>query len=340
MKPPPVREEVLAFHNSQIVVDLHLDSILQQRLFRYDIKKRHSPWMRRQPLFWHADIPRMVEGGYTAAVCGIHYWPWESRRAFPEVKKQLDYLERVVETDERVVSARTAEEIEAAKREGKLALMAGFEGAHLLSGQIEHVEEFRQRKGLYLTLAHFSRNSATVPALGRGADPDQGLTPFGRELVQTLNAVGMIADVAHLNERTVLEVCELSTAPVIASHTIARALHDHRRGVTDRAIEAITATGGVIGIMFCPSFLTGKLNTSLAAVAEHIEHVADVGGPGCVAIGTDLDGWISTIPNDIRDCRDLPYLTQLLLDRGFTQEQTGLVLGGNALRVIRSVRGS
>ena len=340
VRAPAIRDDVRAFHAAQIVVNLHVDCIIQQRLFRYDMRKRHRPLMRRQPFIWQADIPRMLEGGYTAAAMGLHYWPFESKRGWRAVRKQLAYLERVVETDERVLLARTAADIERAHAEGKLALMAGLEGAHMLGGALAHLDEAAQRGALYMTLAHFSRNAACTPGMGRKSNQRDGLTDWGRELIARLETLKIVVDVAHVNRPGVLEACAAAKAPVLATHTCAVGLHDNDRGLTDEGLAAVAGTGGAIGIIFGPNFLRGKLNAPLEAVADHVMYVAERVGAEHLALGTDFDGWLPTIPNDIRDCRDLPLLTQLLLDRGLSEDDVAGMLGRNVLRVIREVRGA
>ena len=339
MKAPDIAEKTRAFHGEQIVIDLHVDCVIQQRLFRYDIRKFHRPWLRRQPFFRHADIPRMIEGGYTAAVLGIHYWRKERERGWQEVNKQLDYMHQVVEADERVVLARTADDIVQAKKDGKLALLAGLEGAHLLNANLDRVDEVAARGAIYITLAHFHKNSAATPGMGRGKNHTDGLSPFGRDLVRKMNAAKVLVDAAHVNRPGVLEICDLTTAPVIASHTMAVSLQENNRGLTDDGIRAIADTGGVIGLIFSPDFLKGRFNVSLDAVVDHAVFVADLVGAEHVAIGSDFDGWIPSIPNDIRDCRDIGLLTQKLLDRGMSPDDVGGILGGNFLRVLRKVRG-
>ena len=340
MKPPAIRDDIRAFHAELVVVDLHVDVVLQHRLLRYDIQKRHRPLVRRQPLFWHADIPRMIEGGYTAAVLGIHYWPWQSRRALRQVKKQLDYVRQVVDRDTRVLLARTAADIDVAKRTGRLALLAGLEGAHMLDQSLDFLEEARDRGVVYVTLAHFSKNAACTPGLGRKKNQRDGLTPFGRDLVAELNRLGILVDVAHVNRPGVIEACETSTSPVIASHSLASGLRDTPRGLDDAGLHAVAATGGVVGVIFAPNFLRGKLDAPIDAVIDHLLYIADRIGPRHLAIGTDFDGWIPSIPNDIRDCRDLAWLTQRLVDRGTSREDVAGILGGNFLRVLRQVRGA
>lgn len=339
MKTPSVREDIRAFHARHILVDLHVDVIIQQRLFGYDIRRSHEPWFRHQPLFRHADIPRMLEGGYTFAALGIHYFPWESKAGWREVRRQLDYMEKVASVDERVVIVDTVSDIRRAKEEGKLAVMAGLEGAHLLAGQIEHIEEAKRRNCIYMTMAHFSKNSAATPSMGRGANEEDGLTPFGKQLVGALNKAKMIVDAAHVNHPCVLDICETSSLPVIASHTCCRGLYRTPRGLEDDGIRAIAETGGVMGIIFSPGFLTGKLRASLDQVVKQALYIAEMVGPQHVAIGSDFDGWIPSIPDEMFDCRDMPLLTQMLLDAGMSEEEVKGILGENFLRVMQEVRG-
>jgi membrane dipeptidase len=321
------------------VVDLHVDSVIQQRLFRYDLRRRHRPFLRRQPLFWHADIPRMLEGGYTAAGMTAHWFPWESERGWRELLRQIDYVRRVAERDPRVTLAHTASDIERAHAEGRLAMLPVVEGAHMLNRRLDRVPLLAERGVLYLTLTHFSKNAAVTPGMGRGANQRDGLSPFGRELVRALETHRVLVDLAHLNRPGVLEVCEVATRPVIASHTCCAGVHDHPRSITDEGLRAIAATGGVAAIMFAPNFQTGRLDASIDTVVDHALHAAGVMGPEHVALGTDFDGWLPAIPNDIRDCRDVPYYTQRLLDRGMSEHDVTALLGGNILRVLRTVRG-
>lgn len=333
----PVAREV---HQRAVLADLHVDIILQQRLFGYDIRKHHEPWKRRQPFFRHADIPRMIEGGYDLAVLGVHYWPFERKGAWREVTRQLDYFDYVIETDERVVAATSAGDVRSAKGTGKLALMPGLEGGHLLGGDLSRIASAAERGAAYLTLAHFNKNSLATPSMGRGANQTDGLSSMGLEAVAELNRVGMIVDVAHVNEPGVLDACKASSAPVIASHTIAKGAHDHRRGVSDEGALAVAQTGGLVAVMFAPGFLAGKGDVSIEVVVDHMMHLVELIGAQHVGVGTDFDGWIPSIPNDIRDCRDMALMTEKMLGRGLSEEDVCAILGDNFLRVLEAVKGA
>ncbi len=329
--------EAQSLSSESIVVDLHVDIILQKRLFGYDPLRRHGAGWRGQPLFWHTDIPRMLDAAYTCAALGLHYWPWESARGWREIQRQLAEMEWLLSSQ--VCLARCAGDIERAHHEGRLAICAGIEGAHVLNGSLSVLEEAAEKGCLYLTLTHFSKNSAATPGLGRGRDQRSGLTEFGRALVRRLNALGILVDVAHVNGPGVLEACEVSDAPVLATHTCVRALFDTPRGLHDDAIRSIAQTGGVMGVIFAPYFLSGRLWASVDVLIDHIFYIAELVGWEHVALGTDFDGWIASIPHEMRDCRDLVVLVERMLARGADVGSIRGMLGENVLRVLRQVRG-
>lgn len=318
------------------LVDLHVDSLIQHTLFGYDLARRHRAGVKGQPLFWHADLPRMSEAGYSGACMGIHYFPWESSRGAGAAHRQIDALDRFAAEVPGCIRVRTPDDWGRARRERRIALAPGVEGAHMLCGSLDALEALCDRNIAYLTLAHFSKNSAATPSLGRGANEDDGLTGFGREVVAVLNRRGVVVDVAHLNQRCAIEAAEASAAPVFATHSGAQRIHPHPRLLSDAALDAIAEKGGVIGVIFSPDFLAGRRRAGTEVVVDHIEAIADRVGPEHVALGSDYDGWLPAIPSDQRDCRDIRNVAAELLRRGHPDDQVRGILCENAERVMRA----
>lgn len=362
-----VTEEVRKLHQESIVIDLHVDPIIQQFLFDYDVRQEHNlswkpkkrrlifqlikmcsgfGWLHR-PFFNHIDLPRMLRGGYTFGAFGIHYWPVQSEKGWQAIKKQMDYFKEVVEQDDRIIFAKGPEQIRQAFREGKLAGFLGVEGAHCLGegGQetmkirLDRVEELFETYGVrYLTLAHFSKNDAATPCMGRGSNDHDGLTDFGKELIRKMNEVGMIIDVAHVNNQGVLDACKVSKRPVMVSHTGLAGINPHRRNIRDEALKAVAETGGIVGIMFAMNFLSNRReNPTSEVILNHIDHIVNLVGEEHAAIGSDFDGWIPRIPEDMQDAADLPLLTQRMVDRGYDSSRVKKILGDNFLRVWKEI---
>jgi membrane dipeptidase len=319
-------------------LDLHVDSIIQNRLFWYDITKKHRSGFSGQPLFWHADIPRMLEAGYHGACLGIHYFPWQSEAGWRAINRQLDYLDEVAKSDDRVRRVwrpETWADIE--ETSDQLAIAPGVEGAHVLNGRVDRIDTLAERGVSYLTLTHFSKNRAATPSMGRGANSQDGITEFGRQVIERLNEVGVAVDLAHVNTPGVLEACQITDAPVLCTHTGVAGVHNHDRNITDAEIDAIAETGGVIGIIFAPAYLTGKLRASTECVLDHIDYVADRAGVEHVAIGSDYDGWIPSIPSDQRDCRDIEKVYEGLRHRGYGPAKIDKIARRNVERVLENV---
>ncbi len=319
--------------------DMHVDFIIQQRLFRYNVLKRHRAGMKGQPLFWHADIPRMREANYGGACLGIHYYPWESERGYREMHKQIDYLDEVIASDPNVHRVRSRDEWQVARDSGKLGLAPGVEGGHMLNGKAERVEALAERGVVYMTLTHFSKNLAATPSMGRGADETSGLTAFGRDVVQALEENDVTVDVAHVNTPGVLDVCKMATKPILCTHTGVKGVHDHARNISDEEIDGIKESNGVMGIIFAPMFLAGTRHVSSEVVLDHIEYVIDRAGIEHVGIGSDFDGWVP-IPNDMRDCTDIVIIQQGLAKRGYDEDQIAGIMGENVFELLSGKRHS
>lgn len=332
----PRYEEALALHQRVGLIDLHVDSILQQRLFRYDVRQRHRAGVSGQPLIWHADVPRMQDVHYGGACMGIHYWPRESDGGWRELNRQIDYLDRIASEDPRCLRVREPADWDRAHSHGRLAMAPGVEGAHMLNGQLDRVAELAKRQVAYMTLTHFSKNAAATPSLGRGANETERLTDFGVALVGELNRHGIAVDVAHVNTPGVLHACEVTRAPLFCTHTGVKAVKNARRNISDEEISAIAELGGVIGIMCAPNFLAPKLRSPSSVMIDHIDHIVERVGVAHVALGSDFDGWIPLF-SDQRDCRDIVKLTDGLLRRGYSETDVTAFLRGNVVRLLNAV---
>jgi len=170
--------------------------------------------------------------------------------------------------------------------------------------------------------------------VGWGSNPTAGLTDYGRDLVDELNRLGLVIDVAHVNQPGLLEVCARTRAPVICSHTACRAVHNSPRGISDAEIIAIANTGGVVGVIFVAPFIGSG---GMQAVVRHLTHIRDLVGAEHCALGTDWEGW-APFPRELASAEQLPRLTDALLQQGWKPDEIVAMYGGNFLRVLGEVQ--
>jgi membrane dipeptidase len=324
-------DEARALHAAHPAIDLHADTLMWMRWIGYDLGVRHEPFFPASAFFGHVDLPRLGEGGIGAQFFGLVSLPVAGRGNARAIDEQIDALEAFIAAGSgRLRKVRTAEDVEAVRRDGVTGALLGIEGAHALDGDLDRVEHFAQRGVRYLGLLHFSANEAGHPAYGIGRRDGEGLTAWGRKLVRRCEAASMIVDLAHINRAGFLEACTMARKPLIVSHTGVRRAHEHWRNIDDDQIRGVATTGGVVGIIFCPRFLGGD---TLDDVVRHLRHVIDVGGEDVPALGSDWDGMIVPTP-DLCDAAHLPLLTDALIKGGFSEALIAKVLRKNALRVL------
>jgi len=244
----------------------------------------------------------------------------------------------------------TAADILRAKAEGKLAIAFDLEGMNALNGSAEMVNVY-YALGVRQMLFAYNLNNQ----VGGGChDTDTGLTELGRAVVAEMNRVGMLVDCSHSAYRTTMEAMELSQAPVIFSHSCAKALWPHGRNITDEQIKACARTGGVVGINGIGNFL-GRNDISSANFVDHVAHVAGLVGPEHVGISLDYafdaDNVDSLVSGNARywpkeeyktaslylPPEQLPEIVETMVQRGFSDGEIGGILGGNFLRVASAV---
>ena len=235
-------------HFSSIVIDTHDDTT--QRLLdpKFDLGARHDDG--------GIDIPRMREGGLSAIFFAI-YIPGTITGP-SAVQRALDQIGALRETVDRhpddLVLCTTASEIRAAKANGKIAVLIGVEGGHMINDSLANLDKFYALGVRYMTLTHMVNTDWADSSTDKPAH--NGLSDFGKQVVREMNRLGMMVDVSHVSDKTFYDVLKTSTAPVIASHSSCRALCDAPRNMTDEMIKALAAKGGVIQINYHVGFLS------------------------------------------------------------------------------------
>lgn len=286
----------------------------------------------------HVNLDKLRQGGVSAQVFAVFVEPdFYQGMALHRAMQMIDnFWEMIAEYPDYLAFAGSGREIQKIYRDGKIACLLAVEGGEVLQGSLANLRNLYRLGVRILTLTWNYRN-----ALANGqteGDQSGGLSPFGREVVAEMNRLGMLVDISHLNEPGFWDVLEISSDPIIASHSCARALRDHGRNLTDRQIRALADKGGVIGVNFYPGFLTDSGQASLDDVLNHIEHLMNVGGTDCVGLGSDYDG-INAVPEGLQDCGMMQAIAAGLARRGHSQAVIEKIMGGNFLRIAESVLG-
>lgn len=324
-----VAEKARRLHEASLVFDGHCDTVLDVVEGKRRLGERSEEG--------HADLPRFREGGIDVQIFACWVGGADAEQPLVKYLRLLDtlYTELEANSDEAVL-VRSAGEIEAARREGKLACILGMEGGEPLREDLA-VLRMAHRLGLRnIGLVWGGRNALGSAVFGDGID-DAGLCDFGKEVVREANRLGVMVDVSHLNVAGFWDVIDVTEQPIVASHSNARELHDHARNLWDDQIQAIAETGGVVGSVF--TFMTeDRSAATLDHVLDQIDHMVALVGPDHVGLGSDFDG-IKYTPAGLDDVSKMGNVTQGLVERGYGDEGIAKILGGNWLRVFREVAG-
>jgi membrane dipeptidase len=319
------------------------------------------------------DIPRLRQGGVGAQFWSV-YVPsaLQGQKAVTATMEQIDAVYDMLRKYPDVFEqARTADDVERIFKKGKIASMMGMEGGHSIDNSLQALRMFSKLGAGYMTLTH----SDNVPWADSATAPPKasGLTKFGEEVVREMNWLGMLVDLSHVSPDTMDDAIRVSAAPVIFSHSSARALCDVPRDVPDNILEKLPKNGGVIMVTFVPGFLSNEVaawskrateqqtklraqfpndekavegelkkwresnpepRATLSQIADHIDHIKKVAGIDHIGLGGDFDG-ITSVPVGMEDVSKYPALTAELLRRGYSDEDVRKILGKNILRVMR-----
>jgi membrane dipeptidase len=364
--------DVAALLREHPVVDGHNDLLWALRkLCGYDFGAVDIA--TRQDGRVQTDLPRLRSGGVGAQFWSVFVPSTLGREAVGATLEQVDAAYRMVERyADRLVLTTSADQIEAAWRDGRVASLLGAEGGHQIDGSLAVLRMFHALGVRYLTLTHnenvaWADSATDEPTLG-------GLSDFGRQVVTEMNRLGMIVDLSHVSAATMRDALETSSAPVIFSHSSAYELVDHPRNVPDDVLTTMAAGGGVCMVTFVPRFvsaanrawalaaeeparaagidpkvladfepfLTGLEQTdppppaTVSDVVAHVEHVRDVAGVDHVGLGGDYDG-VTSLPEGLEDVSCYPRLLEALADRGWSAGELAKLTCRNLLRTKRAV---
>lgn len=298
---------------------------------------------------FHTDVPRLRQGGV-----GAQFWSvfvptdMEGADAVAATLEQIDFVHRLAAAyPEDLVLARTGDDVRAAWAAGKIASLLGAEGGHSIDGSLAVLRTFARLGVAYMTLTH---NDNTSWADSATDEPRHGgLTDEGREVVREMNRLGMLVDLSHVAPSTMHDALDVSSAPVVFSHSGCRAVTEHPRNVPDDVLVRLRENGGVLMVAFVPSFLSeewaqwrhgGEVGpepqVGIEDVVAHLEHGREVMGVEHLGLGGDYDGF-AVFPRGIEDVSGYPRILEALAARGWTSEEIAAVAGGNALRVLDAV---
>jgi membrane dipeptidase len=284
----------------------------------------------------HTDLPRLRRGRVGAQFWSV-YVPGTlaGEAAVTATLEQIDCVHRLIRYyPDSLELALTADDVTRIFASGKIASLLGAEGGHSINCSLGVLRMLYALGVRYLTLTH-NRN---VPWADAATDTaaSGGLTAFGREVVGEMQRLGMLVDLSHVAAATARDALDVARAPVIFSHSCARALCDRPRNVPDDVLARLAANGGVCMVTFVPAFVAPDRGdrATLAQVADHAEHIRSVAGIDHVGIGGDYDG-SDAMPEGLQDVSCYPALIAELLHRGWTEDDCTRLAGGNIIRVLR-----
>lgn len=284
----------------------------------------------------HIDLPKLSRGHVACQFMAIFLEDEQLSNATTEAMLMIDAFDRVQKDAKGAFFlAANASDVRRAISEKKVSALLSIEGAEALGDSMDSLDAFYGRGVRAIGLTWNRRN-----AFGRGqrAEGSDGLSPLGKQLVEKMQGMHMLVDVAHLSEEGFWEVADLVKGPFIASHANARAVCDHMRNLSDKQIRAIAEHGGAIGCVFVPSFVTKNPNDcSLEALLQHVDRIVKVGGIDSCAMGSDFDGFHPIEAKVIADAGEFDVIYEALRARGYSHADAQKILGGNWLRVFDEV---
>ena len=321
----------------------------------------------------HTDLPRLKKG-----MVGGQFWSvyvpatLSEPEAVTEVTEQIDLVHRLVAAyPDRLALALTAADIEAGFKSGKIASLIGMEGGYSIGSSMGVLRQMYRAGARYMTLTH-TKTTAWADS-GTDAPKFDGLAPFGVEVVKEMNRIGMLVDLSHVSEATMMDALDVAKAPVIFSHSGARAIDSHGRNVPDSVLARLPKNGGVVMVVLLPDYVSEEVRqwaarraaeetrltrltsydpaivkaqladwekanpkpaATIAQVADHIDHIRNVAGIDHIGLGGDYDG-MDSAPVGMEDVSGYPALFVELAKRGYSQADLEKIASRNIIRALR-----
>jgi microsomal dipeptidase-like Zn-dependent dipeptidase len=373
-----VSAEAMAFHERCVVADMHAHPSLKTYLLGEKFHRPHRPGKHMGVFTMQTSLPSLRKGSVDIQVA-THYVPERGladdcivveglskviprlRHALKEpleaTRAMMSHFEGAVargskdEKGRKPRLVRSLAELDAALKDGDIAVIHAVEGAHSLGGNAATVDEFFERGVCMLTLAHFYENECAPPVEGipydfflrkigcfkHKHDATKSLPEFGREVVERMIDRGMLIDLTHCTPAAREAVCEINgkRRPLVLSHIGLKELMPHELNVTGEEVKRIADTGGVVGVILMPYYLTvPRQEKGFEPIVETLRRLIQHAGEDGVGFGSDYDGFTDP-PDDVKEPAEYPRLTEELL-KAFGERQTEKILGANFLRVLRS----
>ncbi|MGQ9557515.1 MAG: dipeptidase [Desulfurispora sp.] len=323
---PEISERACRLHSRALIVDSHCDTLtaLQSQERRLGVASQRG----------HVDLPRLVAANvkvqYFAAFIEPQYYARPLQRLLELIDRFEQELQENAGTLRLICSRSDLDRVLAGKEVGGLLTV---EGGECLEDSLAVLRQLYRLGVRSITLTWNYRNRLADGVLE--SRTGGGLTNFGVQVVQEMNRLGMLVDLAHISEAGFWQALEVSSQPILVSHANCRAVCDHPRNLNDGQIRALAAAGGVVGLCFYPPFVHSAM-PDLERLLDHAVHIASTGGVDCLGLGSDFDGIDAVLPG-LEDVTGLPVLTEGLLGRGFSESDVEKILGGNHLRLLRQV---
>ena len=381
-----LRARAERLHRQSIVIDTHNDITSPLLEDGFDLGMRGDDPSAK--IKTHTDLRRMKAGGlgaeFFAVYVGKEFVNKKPAEGGGAARRALDVIDVVKEQirrhPESLEAASTAADIRRIVKSGKIAALMGIEGGHAIEDSLPALRMFYQLGVRYMTLTHTNTNDwadSEGDINNSSVKHHNGLTDFGRDVVHEMNRIGMMVDISHVADKTFYDVIAATRAPVIASHSSARAIANNPRNMSDDMLKAVARNGGVVMVNFYDGFLDPRKaelalrsrtmedelkakypndpkraqeeieawrkandpgKTPLSVLMDHIDHIAKVAGIDHIGIGSDFDGVpLTGLPVGMEDISKLPTLTYELMKRGYSDADIKKFLGENLLRVMSQV---